>query len=88
MLSFSPRILITTLFWLWVFLALTFCGAFFGFMINLIVNQKKFYPLAVYGFTAIGFLIGLYKAERLRRRRALPEHMGKPLETPEVLEKI
>jgi hypothetical protein len=82
--AFLLRTLITILFWSWILTALTLCGALLGFMINLSINQKEFYPILVYGFTVAGFLIGLYKAESLRKKRALPKHMAALLGTPEI----
>ena len=82
--AFLVKILITSLFWLWLLFSLTLCGAFLGFMINMGISQKEFYPFLVYGFTAVGFFIGLYKAESLRRKRGLPDHMSGLLKTPEI----
>lgn len=82
--AFLTRALVSILFWSWILAALTLCGAFVGFIINMLINQKEFYPLLVYGFTAICFFVGLYKAESLRKKRALPDHMAGLLETPEI----
>ena len=82
--AFLLRTLIRTLLWLWMLFALTLCGAFLGFIINLLISQKEIYPLLIYGFTALGFLVGLYKAETLRKKRGLPDHMAGLLNTPEI----
>jgi len=82
--AFLLKTLITIWLWLWVFLAITLCGAFVGLMVNLAINQKEFYPIVIYGFTAIGFIAGLYKAESLRRKRALADHMAALMATPEI----